>query len=160
MSLDRLRKFDKRIRRRDRIARIPLRRLRDRENPLESYSEVQFKQRFHMYKETVVFITNLIQHDLHAPLRRGIQLAPIIQVLIAIRFYCTGMFQLSNCDLNNVSQPTISNVVKRVSGAICKLRNRFINFPTEHSAKKIREGFYRICKFPGKYINVKSTTIF
>ena len=150
MSAERLDQFERRLQRQNRVAQIPLRRLRDRENPLEHYSEVQFKKRFHMHKATVVFVANLIEKDINSPLRRGIRLPSTIQLLIALRFYCTGMFQLSNCDLHNVSQPTISNIVKRVSTAIAKLCNRFITFPTNESAAAVRQGFYQIAKFPGK----------
>ena len=149
MSLERFQNFNKRLQRRNRIAQIPLIRLRDRANPLEDFSEVQFKKRFHMHKVTVAYICNLITEDLSAPVRRGTVLPPILQLCVALRFYCTGMFQQDNCDLHAISQPTVSNVVRRVSLAIAKLRSQHVKFPNFQEAQKIREGFYKISRFPG-----------
>ena len=149
MSLERLRNLNRRFQRRNKIAKIPLIRLRDRANPMEDFTEVQFKTRFHMHKATVHYICSLISGDLSAPIRRGTYLPPILQLCIAIRFYCTGIFQHVNCDLHAISQPTVSNVVKRVSLAIAKLRPQFIKFPSFQEAQKIREGFYKIARFPG-----------
>jgi len=117
---ERLQRLEEQLERRRRIFRIPRTRLRDRENPYEVYDDFQFKIRFHIFKDTALFITNIIREDIIAPLKRGTTLNPMIQFLITQRYYATGSFQIVSGDLINVCQPTVSNVVKRVSIAIDK----------------------------------------
>ncbi|OXA65135.1 putative nuclease HARBI1 [Folsomia candida] len=129
-AFDRLRILERRIGRRRRIALIPHTRLRDRSDPMECFDAVQFKTRFHIFKDTALYIVDLIKGDLCAPLRRGTHIPPHIQFLIVQRFFCDGSFQLTTGDNYKVSQPTVSNLVKRVSTAIAKLRKKFIKYPT------------------------------
>ena len=150
MSLSRLAAFDERRRRQYRIASIPLTRLCDRQNPLEWYNAVEFKMRYHLYKDTAIFVSSLIENELNYPVRRGVHVPAIIQFLAVLRFYSTGAFQISNADLHNLSQPTISNLIKRVSEAIAKMRDRFVKFPSFAEATKTRREFYAISGFPGK----------
>lgn len=149
MSLSRLENFENRRERQRRIASIPLIRLRDRHNPLEWYNAIEFKLRYHLYKETAIFVADLIQSDLSSPIRRGVHIPPIVQFLVVLRFYATGGFQLDNADLHQLSQPTICNLVKRVSSAIAKLRGRFVRFPSAQEAEGIRRGFFELANFPG-----------
>ncbi|XP_021953570.1 putative nuclease HARBI1 [Folsomia candida] len=149
MSLSRLANFEYRRERQRRVAVIPLRRLRDRQNPVEWFNAVEFKLRYHMYKDTAIFVTGLIQHELSSPIRRGIHVPPVVQFLTVLRFYATGCFQLDNADLHTLSQPTICNLVKRVSASIAKLRRRFIRFPAEDEADAVRRDFFGLAGFPG-----------
>jgi len=152
MSANLLRLLELRLQRQHRINRIPLIRLRDRENPLELYDPVQFKARYHIFKDTAIFVTDLISVQLSAPLRRGVYIPPVIQVLTVIRFYATGDFQITNADLSKLSQGTISKLVKRVSRALARLRSRFVQFPLYEAAERTRQAFYQIAQFPGKLI--------
>lgn len=157
MALSRLHQFEERLRRRDRISQVPLTRLRDRDNPLEYYNSVHFKQRYHMWKETAIFVAELISEDLtRFPLRRGVYLPPIIQLLAVLRFYATGSFQMVIGDLHTLSQGTVSNLVKRVSIAIAKHRNTYITYPTIKEANNIKHKFFEMAGFPGIFTSLNS----
>lgn len=165
---DRLRQLEKRMERRRRISRVPLTRLRDRSDPFEALDAVQFKRRYHMYKDTALFIVGLIHKDLSAVVKRGAYIPPHLQFLMALRFFCDGSFQLTTSDLYNVSQPTISNIVKRVGTALAKLRSKFIRFPTFEEAESVRTAMYMIAEdcaagtkgFPGHFpINIKYCSV-
>lgn len=161
-AFDRLRILERRIGRRRRIALIPHTRLRDRSDPMECFDAVQFKTRFHIFKDTALYIVDLIKGDLCAPLRRGTHIPPHIQFLIVQRFFCDGSFQLTTGDNYKVSQPTVSNLVKRVSTAIAKLRKKFIKYPTFAEAPVVRTAMYNIANdansgtrgFPGIKLTV------
>lgn len=56
-------------------------------------------------------------------------MAPINQLLIALRFYATGNHLLAVADIGGISVATGSRIVKRVSEAIVRLRKQFIKFP-------------------------------
>ena len=149
MSLSRLDTFENRLERRARVAKIPLNRLRDRENPLERYNAVQFKVCYHLYKDTAVYVAELISASISKPLRRGVHIPPLLQFLTVLRYYANGGFQISNADLGCVSQSTMSSLVKRVSTAIARMCSRFVKFPTFAEANKTRQEFYTICNLPG-----------
>ncbi len=116
---DRFRRLQRRLRRRRIIFKVPIRRLVDRENPMERYNAIQFKNRFHMNKETTAYIMGLISPNLVSPMKRGCQLPPVLQLLTVVRFYCTGSFQIviGDCltqSINSLStcQTSFENVCK------------------------------------------------
>jgi len=146
---ERLRRLQRRLGRRRRLYSVPITRLADRENPMERYNAVEFKRRYHMTKDTCVYILGHISDSLISPLRRGCQLPPALQFLAVLRFYCTGSFQLLIGDYTTMNQSTICRLVKRVSLLIAKLRPKYINFPSHAEAARIKDGFYRIAGFPG-----------
>lgn len=75
--------------------------------------------------------------------------APINQLLIALRFYATGNHLLAVADMGGISEATCCRIVKRVSEAIVRLRKDFITFPeTEEQQGKVKLGFFNIAKFP------------
>lgn len=68
--------------------------LRDAENPLECYDGEQFQKRFRFRKETVVdVLLPLIALETNAT-NKGLPIPPIIQLLITLRFFATGNFQV------------------------------------------------------------------
>ena len=103
-----------------------------------------------MFKETAAYVVNIIADDLLSPLRRGVQLPPAVQFLVVLRFYATGSFQVLVGDVNLVCQPTVSNLVKRVSRALAKRRSLFLKFPDQGNVNIVRQKFYQIAGFPGK----------
>lgn len=77
--------------------RIPKRYIRDTDNPFEFYSETQFKQRYRFSKITVMdLLLPLIDNDLRKLNNRGLPIPAMQQLLIALRFYATGNFQVRN----------------------------------------------------------------
>lgn len=75
--------------------RIPKRYIRDAENPMEFYSNEEFKIRYRFTKNTVI--------DLIFPLidwpeitnNRGLPIPSILMLLATLLFYATGNFQVS-----------------------------------------------------------------
>ncbi|XP_021963469.1 putative nuclease HARBI1 [Folsomia candida] len=146
MALSRLQDFEDR---RNRINRFSIRKLQDMSNPFESFSEYQFQARFRLSKEGVIFVAALIKPKIVSPLKRGAQIPAFMQLLVALRFYSAGTFQIQIGDLTNLSQGTISKIVKRVSHALASLKPQFIRYPTENEAVVIRQRFYDYGGFPG-----------
>ncbi|KAJ4437623.1 hypothetical protein ANN_17768 [Periplaneta americana] len=66
--------------------------IRDMENPLEMYSDQQFKRRYRFNKNTVVdILVPLIEN--HNTTMRGLPISPLLKILVALRFYATASFQ-------------------------------------------------------------------
>ena len=71
------------------------RNLRDRSNPLEDYSDAEFRMRFRLTKESVGAVLVGIVDQLEYDSDRNQAVSPINQFLIALRFYATASFQVS-----------------------------------------------------------------
>lgn len=74
---------------------------------------------------------------------------PFHQMLIALRYYASGSFQINSGDLLQVSQPTVSRCIKRVSRAIASLSQHYLQFPSSDEQDAIKKKFYAIDGFPG-----------
>lgn len=65
-------------------------------NPFEFYYEREFKRRFRFNKDSVLYgILPKIQNELIHNNNRGLPIPPLCQLLICLRFYATGSFQVS-----------------------------------------------------------------
>lgn len=73
---------------------MPRRYIRDMENPLEFYSDVEFKRRFRFTKNNVIQLLLPIIAPLQRNTNRGLPVSPLISLLVTLRFYATGNFQV------------------------------------------------------------------
>lgn len=72
------------------------------------------------------------------------------QLLIGLRFYATGSFQLVVGDVFNVSKSTVCLTVHRVTSAIASLREKYVVFPTSvDDQRRTMQAFYSRAKMPG-----------
>ncbi|XP_037528827.2 putative nuclease HARBI1 [Rhipicephalus sanguineus] len=123
--------------------------LKDRLNPMEAYDEHEFLCRYCFTKSAVKKLLAVLPLQENAD-GRGFPLPPLMQLLIALRFYGAGTFQLVSGDLVNVSQPTVSRVVKRISALLAEtLFPVLVKFPEASQVSGVMEEFYKIGKFPG-----------
>ena len=64
------------------------------------------------------------------PTGRGPWIPTRLKLLILLRVYATNSFQSVNADVVDVSQPTVSNVIKLISECIASKKSDFIKMPT------------------------------
>ncbi|KAH7943182.1 hypothetical protein HPB52_006227 [Rhipicephalus sanguineus] len=123
--------------------------LKDRLNPMEAYDKHEFLCRYRFTKSAVKKLLAVLPLQENAD-GRGFPLPPLMQLLIALRFYGAGTFQLVSGDLVNVSQPTVSRVVKRISALLAEtLFPVLVKFTEAAQVSGVMEEFYKIGKFPG-----------
>lgn len=129
---------------------VPRSRLRDRLNPMEVFNDREFLARYRFTKATVASLLQSLALEECAS-NRGLPVPPMLQLLIALRFYGAGTFQVVTGDLVNVSQPTVCRVVARVSRLIAsKLFTKLVNFPsTATEIDRVMADFYALKNFPG-----------
>jgi hypothetical protein len=73
----------------------------------------------------------------------------MLQILITLRFYATGSFQIAVGDFGGIHRTTAGKIIKRVTIAIAKLKPQVIKFPTdERGWMEIQKDFYNIARFP------------
>ena len=127
-----------------------LRVIRDHTNPFEMFSEEEFKQRFCFKKQTVHLLLHVILSDLeHGLPNNNNFISTILQIAVALRFYATGHFQITDDDLIGILQPSVCRIIERVSQAIAKRKSQFIKFPTADSLQDIKLQFKDIGDIPG-----------
>lgn len=80
---------------------------------------------------------------------RNTALTPAEMVLITLRFLATGSFLQIIGDFSGIDKSTASRVISKVIRVIARLKKQFINMPhTADEIKRVKEGFYRISRFP------------
>lgn len=120
------------------IIRAPKRYIRDGHNPFEFYDEKEFKRRFRFSKEAVLHgLLPKVEEGLATINNRGLPIAPVLQLLVCLRFFATASFQLVLADIVHVSQPTLSRIVFRVSVLLAGNIHRVIKMPS--SVEQINE---------------------
>ncbi|KAH7978053.1 hypothetical protein HPB49_004341 [Dermacentor silvarum] len=123
--------------------------LRDISNPMEVYDDDEFITRYRFTKQTVreplAFLPLEASGD-----NRGLPLTPMLQLLVALRFYGAGTFQIVSGDLVNVSPPTVCHTVKKVTHLIARhLFRAVVCFPDASQLSGVMRDFYEIAHFPG-----------
>lgn len=70
--------------------------IRDFQDPFDYYTSDEFRRRYRFSKDMVLFILfPLINEDLIKLTARGLPVPPIYQLLVALRFYSSGSFQVT-----------------------------------------------------------------
>lgn len=110
--------------------------IRARLNPMEIYSENEFRRLFRLSKTTVLYLYSLIGADLELLVTRdNFTISGLEKILITLRYYATASFYLVTADFFGVSESSVCNIVPIVrencrfmrkihSNASYKRRNR------------------------------------
>lgn len=91
-----------------------------------------------------------LTHCLYAHRSGDYVLSPMMQILVAVRFYADGSFLRSLGNLFQIINARVSRIVHRVSLEICHRREEYIRFPTDNEFPSVKRGFYDVAHFPGK----------
>ncbi|XP_067033233.1 uncharacterized protein [Acropora muricata] len=117
---------------------------------LLNYTDEELRARYRFGRESIQYITNLIETDLRRKTKRSHALRPIDQVLIALRFYASGNFLQVIGDTVGVDKSTVSRAVHDVSQLLSAKQNTFIKWPTTAAViNENKNGFYRRRRFSG-----------
>ena len=125
----------------------------------ERYDEEHFRNRYRLTKDGFRDLLGIIGPDISAYNGRGNPIHADVQLLLTLRFYATGTFQLACGDLCEFSQPSASRIIKRISEAIARLKNEYIRFPPGHLLSQTKVDFWRIGGFPGVVGTIDCTHI-
>ena len=83
--------------------------------PISYFDDHEFRDRFRFHKASVVSPTEMLKGDLAIEgNRRGNPIAPILEVLIAFRFYADGSVHRTGADLFNVSDASVCRIIHRM----------------------------------------------
>ncbi|GBM50001.1 hypothetical protein AVEN_113061-1, partial [Araneus ventricosus] len=101
----------------------------DRANDLDCMDNVSFRSRYRLNKDTAESLIQMLDDTLSAPSEKNYALSSTEKVLIALRYYATGSFQLVLGDLEKVSQSSASRAINDVSKALASLQPNYIRLP-------------------------------
>ena len=101
----------------------------------------------------------IIEADISAHNERGNPIPAEIKLLLTLRCYATGTFQEACADLCDISQPSASHIIERVSEAIARVKIHYIQFPTAELLQQTKLEFWRICAFPNVVGTIDCTHI-
>ena len=91
-----------------------------------------------------------IEHQLEFGTQKNHALSPMNQLLLTLRFYATGTFQLVVGDTLSVHKSTVCRTLHRVTSAIAGLRADYIKFPmSQEDRQRVMSEFHRVSGLPG-----------
>ena len=119
------------------------------QSDIDDYSDEELRVRYRFRRESILFITNLVAGDISRNTRRNHALPPLLQVLIALRFYASGSFLQVIGDTFGVDKSTVSQAITDVSRALIAKQHLFIKWPlTNDECTTIKNEFYLRGGFP------------
>ncbi|CAK1578459.1 unnamed protein product [Parnassius mnemosyne] len=117
-------------------------------NAFEKYDDKEFRARFRVSKETVLYLDSVFGSTIKPLTKRNRSLQPVDQILITLRYYATGSYQRVIGDIFHIEQPSVHRIVHRVTVKIANMRSLFINMPTAEERLEVANDFYAIAGFP------------
>nr|XP_023027599.1 putative nuclease HARBI1 [Leptinotarsa decemlineata] len=109
----------------------------------------EFINRFRMSKASVGVLIQEIGLNLHRNTPQNHTLTPLTQILVALRFYVTGIMLNVAADFGGIDTSTASHVVRDVSREIARLLPMYIRMPmTNEELKETQTDFQNIANFP------------
>ena len=128
---------------------IQPRRLFDRTDPVDHYTDFEFRDRFRMHKDSFAMLAILIVPHIRKDASRGRPIPPQLELLATIRFYATGCFLREVGDLLGLSETSSCRIIHRVSSIIAAMRANYIIFPSNEDLAVVKRDFYNISGLPG-----------
>ena len=119
------------------------RRLRDRLNPLEEFSDEKCLQIFCFDKNTIVDILNAIQNNLSAVTNHSSPIPPVLQLCCALRILATGDMIRTVGDSLRISKSTTSRILERVLNSVVQHLQHKIRYPQGDALRQVQKGFFR-----------------
>nr|CAI5847003.1 unnamed protein product [Callosobruchus analis] len=124
-------------------------RYRERINHFKKWNDEEFRQRFRLSKQGVLFVLENITANISHPTQRNHAVSAEIMLLVTLRYLATGSFLVVVGDFVGIDKSTACRIVYKVCRAIAGLHTTFIRMPvTDDEAHINSNRFYNIARFP------------
>ena len=121
---------------------------RQRQDILNEYSDTELFDRYRFQRGDIIRIVDEIKDDIDFSFTRRGSLSAIEQVLVALRFFATGSFQVVIADVLNIHKFTVSRAIHRVAAALTARASAWIHLPKQVDADRKKRLFYDMKGFP------------
>ncbi|CAC5410775.1 HARBI1 [Mytilus coruscus] len=120
--------------------------------------------RYRLSRPLILDLCGMSENDLARPTARCRAFSVSFQIMVALRFYATGSFQMVNADVHNISRPSVYKITSDVTSCLKRLCKNYIKMPTDEAGlHNIMRGYYEKTNFPnvvgaidGTHIRIKS----
>lgn len=123
--------------------RLITRRVIDRSDPLNGYSELEFRDRFRMRKEAFSSLFDLLALT-DGRDQRGNPIPARLALLVTLRYYACDVFHRESGELTTISKSAACVKIHEVTRQINQLFRDFINFPDAQKQATNKLGFHAI----------------
>ena len=123
---------------------------REIEDVLLYYSDNELHRRYCFSRQTIRYITRLVEDEIAPITNRSEPVSAINQVLITLRYLASGSFQQVTGDtFVSLDKSTVCRVIRRVTVALSRKVDQFIKFPqSQEERDSVKQGLYEIANFP------------
>lgn len=132
---------------------------RDRGNPFDVYDDAELYDRFRFRRHQLLEIIDDLRQELEHTFHQQGSLSPEMQVLVALRFYASGCFQIVAGDTLNIHKSTCSRAIHRVSAALRRRLGRWVAYPSQREADAQKVHFFYVAGFPNTFACIDGTHI-
>ena len=96
---------------------------------LDDFSEEELRRRYRFGRDSIEFLTEILENHLQRQTKRNHALSPTLQILVALDFFVSSSF-LPIGDTVGLPNSSVSRVVKDVSLALAQRQKKFILWPS------------------------------
>ena len=133
----------------------------DRSDPLY-FSDGDLIKRYRFPRSSIIGLATSMENELKHRTMRSNALSPVSQVCVALNYYATGALFGNLQSAFNVSKPTISRVIHRVSAVLTNRLCEEVFIPSPANIDRNCQAFFDIAHFPnvlgcidGSHVRIK-----
>ena len=116
---------------------------------LDDFSDEELRSRYRFGRDSIEFLTGILENYLQRQTKRNHALSPTLQILVALDIFVSGSFLQPIGDPVGLPKSSVSRVVKDVSLALAQKQKKFILWPSLAELQVVKRGFYDKGGFPG-----------
>jgi len=111
---------------------------REHSNPMTDYTDEEFRMRLRLSKHTAIELLHRVENRLRYTSNRLGSLPPVHQLLLALRFYSSGSFQvlITFITLRLSIISCICMVIRHLNHVKTVIRNLYLQFKLTHILKQ------------------------
>ncbi|VDI29494.1 Hypothetical predicted protein [Mytilus galloprovincialis] len=141
--------------------------IRDYDNPLDYLDDYDIVRKYRLSGPLIIDLCRMFGNDLKRPTMRSRAFPVSLQIMVALRFYSTGSFQLVNADVHNISKSSVSNITRDVTQCLVGVCQQYVVIPTDPvELQSVMQGFYNVANFPnvvgaidGTHIRIRAPSV-
>ena len=97
---------------------------------LDDFSDEELGSRYRFGRDSIEFLTGILENHLQRQTKRNHALSPTPQILVALDFFVSGSFLQLIGDPVGLPKSSVSRVVKDVSLSLAQMQKKFILWPS------------------------------
>lgn len=126
---------------------------------LDNCSDKELHSIYRFGRDSIEFLTEILENDLQQQTKRNHALSPTLQILVVLHFFVSSSFLQPIGDTVGLPNSSVSRMVKDVSLAVAQKQKKFILWPSPAELQVVKRGFYDKGGFPGVISCINGTHV-